>query len=863
MMPMMPTPSKWLLCMNLVLVLAADGGAEGAFRCAAKLVQGVPGVAGGAVGTRGAVVIFAGFNDGGGSAVAPAWAQGLFDAGRPGSISHFYDEMSAGRLRLRGEVAPKRYVGRDPAGAYLALEPGERGDFARFNREILEQADRDIDFSRYDDDGPDGIPNSGDDDGLVDGVFVVVDSTPQNFLVGAATGIATLGVHFITDDAGTDGRLIEIRAGTLQRGRTFAETAATICHEYAHLLELPDLYDVDFIRSGSTDPEQDSAGIGNWGLMAWGTLGWRGDDGPVAFSAWSRMRLGWAELEVPVQLEQELRIDPVGTTGKVYQVPMPNGEFFLLEYRTRAGSFYDRNIPAEGLLIWHVGGTSSRSEVDLECADGRFFDAGYPLGTQPAPEFGGDNLDFWSRDADYNQTFAGNLGDATDPFDGVRYTAFTPETNPDALSSDRGSDARVENIRVEGGQMVADITISPVVRVSEVRVLDENRDGIWVAGETAELFFELTMPNPSGALRTILTEIDSLAGSTRPEATYEIDPISHLDDDGLTGYRLATAANQMILRDNFADSGRIRVRVEIQEPFGEGWIQLWSEEVELEGVAARQTVAEVVVIDTVGNGDGLVQAGEIFRLGLVLDLDASALLQSLDFYLRSLAPDVVRLSGGHLSFRRANRYDQRSADSPEFLVAGAIAAGEALDFELTVQSGFAQWRDTLQVAVAAGSDRTAPRVLGVKARSQPQGLQVWLPDELVLEGGGVERARVHIFTADGAERLAELELAPGNGEWRGIWPGAWPGTEYLLQAVVADTEGNEGRSHRQRVAVPVPGERHGDPPTRGCWWRAPQCGGAGGGRSLGGAGGRAGSSSLRRGRTGPRAARCQCAGAGL
>ena len=66
---------------------------------------------------------------------------------------------------------------------------------------------------------------------------------------------------------------------------------------------------------------------------------------------------------------------------------------------------------------------------------------------------------------------------------------------------------------------------------------------------------------------------------------------------------------------------------------------------------------------------------------------------------------------------------------------------------------------------------------------------------------------MHIFTADGAERLAELELAPGNGEWRGIWPGAWPGTEYLLQAVVADTEGNEGRSHWQRVAVPVPGER--------------------------------------------------------
>ena len=119
----MPTTCKWLLCISLVLVLDDDGRSEGAFRCVAKLVQGVPGVTGGATGTRGTVAIFARFNDGGGPVVAPSWAQELFDAERPGSISHFYDEMSFGRLRLRGDVAPRRYVARDPAGAYLALQP--------------------------------------------------------------------------------------------------------------------------------------------------------------------------------------------------------------------------------------------------------------------------------------------------------------------------------------------------------------------------------------------------------------------------------------------------------------------------------------------------------------------------------------------------------------------------------------------------------------------------------------------------------------------------------------------------------------------------------------------------------------------
>ncbi|NIQ55069.1 MAG: hypothetical protein GWN71_10720, partial [Gammaproteobacteria bacterium] len=34
----------------------------------------------------------------------------------------------------------------------------------------IRQADATIDFGQYDNDGPDGIPNSGDDDGYVDGL---------------------------------------------------------------------------------------------------------------------------------------------------------------------------------------------------------------------------------------------------------------------------------------------------------------------------------------------------------------------------------------------------------------------------------------------------------------------------------------------------------------------------------------------------------------------------------------------------------------------------------------------------------------------------------------------------------------------
>ncbi len=49
-----------------------------------------------------------------------------------------------------------------------------------------------------------------------------------------------------------------------------------------------------------------------------------------------------------------------------------------------SGQYYDRNIPGEGLLIWHVrhppaAERASSPLVDVECADGRWLDAGYPL----------------------------------------------------------------------------------------------------------------------------------------------------------------------------------------------------------------------------------------------------------------------------------------------------------------------------------------------------------------------------------------------------------------------------------------------------------------------------------------------------
>ena len=66
-------------------------------------------------------------------------------------------------------------------------------------------------------------------------------------------------------------------------------TSGFFCHEFGHLLGLPDLYDTN--EENGTD-----SGVGHWCLMARG--GWGGQEAtPSGLSAWSKSALDWAEVK--------------------------------------------------------------------------------------------------------------------------------------------------------------------------------------------------------------------------------------------------------------------------------------------------------------------------------------------------------------------------------------------------------------------------------------------------------------------------------------------------------------------------------------------------------------------------------------
>lgn len=415
------------------------------------------------------VVIFSKFKgEAPGISLAPDWAEDIFD-GRPGSVSHYFDEISLGQIKVTGEHLPKIYEMPMTSAYYV-------NKLQTYVTDLLRLVDRDksVNYADFDNNGPDGIPGSDDDDGYVDYIMLMPISRPDDFIWKNADGIAGLNLYetYYTRDRNSKGQFIRLDkySGSIAVAPNKNQAIGSICHEYIHYFGAKDLYDLKYV-----DNETDSAGIGYWGIMGKGTLGWNGLDGPAAPCAYTRMLLGCIGINNSNLIDiygvhRDIRISDTGLqNGIVYRIWIDYGEYFLIEHRRNDGIYYDRHIPQNGILIWHIleRATSNNTEqiklCDLECADGRYSDAGYPIGKTVDTEEGGDNLDFWSHTEWYTSKHKGNFGDATDVYDGIRYTRFSNNTNPNSNSKldKEPTDVEVFNIHPEGNEMVFDVNTAP------------------------------------------------------------------------------------------------------------------------------------------------------------------------------------------------------------------------------------------------------------------------------------------------------------------------------------------------------------------------------------------------------------------
>jgi len=145
------------------------------------------------------------------------------------------------------------------------------------------------------------------------------------------------------------------------------------CHEFGHLLGLPDMY---------TDPYY----VGAWDLMGHGGGGGDGNSAerPTSLGEWSKEELGWA---IPTVLTEgsfsNMSLSPWTEGPSLYKV-VSEKSYFLISYRKSEG--YDLLLP-EGMLIWHINPrgdswTAANPRVNVMRADNTY---GYAEPGDPFP----------------------------------------------------------------------------------------------------------------------------------------------------------------------------------------------------------------------------------------------------------------------------------------------------------------------------------------------------------------------------------------------------------------------------------------------------------------------------------------------
>ena len=289
----------------------------------------------------------------------------LFGQNPLGNLTQFFSEISRGQVNLTGTVLPWVRTGITRAQATGTSNGlGNDAQMGAYLRDAVSRLDPTVDFGQYDNDGPDGVPNSADDDGYVDvTVFQFSEISgscggpgvwPHRSAIRGWTGQA-----YATNDLRPNGDPVLVDDYIIQSAvdcEGEPQNIATIAHETGHAFGLPDFYDA----TGGILPQQRRWVLGCWTLMAAGA--WGCGDGatfgkvetPSHMGAYEKLALGWVQRTITEPgWRREYLLDPVRSSGRVLQVPLRGTEeFLLLEYRPREG--FDVALPAPGVVVYHV-----------------------------------------------------------------------------------------------------------------------------------------------------------------------------------------------------------------------------------------------------------------------------------------------------------------------------------------------------------------------------------------------------------------------------------------------------------------------------------------------------------------------------
>ena len=209
-------------------------------------------------------------------------------------------------------------------------------------------------------------------------------------------------------------------------------TIGVICHETLHTFGLPDLYDTD----------NSSTGAGRLSIMASGSYGIGASWSPSFANTWTRNQLGNYFTPNIIEISNtsiNLSLPPVHLIDKSYKIKHPTTfDYWLIEYRTAIN--FDRNLPIEGLVIWHI---SEQAGNTIEVPPHYRGESGYKVALE-------------QRDGDFSLERGTQYN--TQNHIWIEGDEFSPYTTPSTISVNGiPSGIKIHNIRKSNNNMLFDV----------------------------------------------------------------------------------------------------------------------------------------------------------------------------------------------------------------------------------------------------------------------------------------------------------------------------------------------------------------------------------------------------------------------
>lgn len=257
-----------------------------------------------------------------------------------GSVRDYFSDNSGGNFNPEFDVYGPYTVN------YSQYDGNNKTD--KILNAAINAANDDIDYSQYDRDG----------NGFVDMIYFLIAGNGSNYsgndsrLFWPHRSCITQNNQYVVRDGvklWDYASSVELYGWTSQPSTVHIDGIGTICHEFSHVLGLPDFYDTDYEGSGgqSNDP-------GDWSLMASGSY-LNDSKTPIGYSLYERYMVGFTDNVETISQPGDYTLEPLANNQRGYRLntPEPN-EFFVMENRQKNAFKWDAYLPGNGMLVHRV-----------------------------------------------------------------------------------------------------------------------------------------------------------------------------------------------------------------------------------------------------------------------------------------------------------------------------------------------------------------------------------------------------------------------------------------------------------------------------------------------------------------------------